>query len=279
MDFRSELVGCFSVGANGNPSVEMVEAAFRHHDMNFRYINCEVTPENLGSAVAGAKAMGWVGFNCSIPHKIEVIKYLDGLGESAKIIGAVNCTVLRDGKFIGENTDGKGFLTSLQAVTNPLGKSIVIFGAGGAARAVAVEVALAGAKSIVIVNRDPTRGEELVALINSRTKSQAPFRQWAGMFEIPQGIDIVVNATSIGMNPNSSAHLELDINSLQPNMIVADVVIDPPITHLIKAAQVRGCTALNGFGMLVNQGILGIKYWTGIDVDPEPMHERLRQLL
>ena len=279
MDFRSELVGCFSVGSNGNPSVEMVEAAFRHHDMNFRYINCEVTPENLGSAVAGAKAMGWVGFNCSIPHKIEVIKYLDGLGESAKIIGAVNCTVLRDGKFIGENTDGKGFLTSLQAVTNPLGKSIVIFGAGGAARAVAVEVALAGAKSIVIVNRDPTRGEELVALINSRTKSQATFRQWAGMFEIPQGIDIVVNATSIGMNPNSSAHLELDINSLQPNMIVADVVIDPPITHLIKAAQVRGCTALNGFGMLVNQGILGIKYWTGVDVDPEPMHERLRQLL
>ncbi len=279
MDFRSELVGCFSVGSNGNPSVEMVEAAFRHHDMNFRYINCEVTPENLGSAVAGAKAMGWVGFNCSIPHKIEVIKYLDGLGESAKIIGAVNCTVLRDGKFIGENTDGKGFLTSLQAVTNPLGKSIVIFGAGGAARAVAVEVALAGAKSIVIVNRDPTRGEELVALINSSTKSQATFRQWAGMFEIPQGIDIVVNATSIGMNPNSSAHLELDINSLQPNMIVADVVIDPPITHLIKAAQVRGCTALNGFGMLVNQGILGIKYWTGIDVDPEPMHERLRQLL
>lgn len=247
--------------------------------MNFRYINCEVTPENLGSAVAGAKAMGWVGFNCSIPHKIEVIKYLDGLGESAKIIGAVNCTVLRDGKFIGENTDGKGFLTSLQAITNPLGKSIVIFGAGGAARAVAVEVALAGAKSIVIVNRDPTRGEELVALINSRTKSQATFRQWAGMFEIPQGIDIIVNATSIGMNPNSSAHLELDINSLQPNMIVADVVIDPPITHLIKAAQVRGCTALNGFGMLVNQGILGIKYWTGIDVDPEPMHERLRQLL
>ena len=80
MDFRSELVGCFSVGSNGNPSVEMVEAAFRHHDMNFRYINCEVTPENLGSAVAGAKAMGWVGFNCSIPHKIEVIKYLDGLG-------------------------------------------------------------------------------------------------------------------------------------------------------------------------------------------------------
>jgi shikimate dehydrogenase len=279
MDFRSELVGCFSVGSNGNPSVEMVEAAFRHHGMNFRYINCEVTPENLGSAVAGAKAMGWVGFNCSIPHKIEVIKYLDGLGESAKIIGAVNCTVLRDGKFIGENTDGKGFLTSLQAVTNPVGKSIVIFGAGGAARAVAVEVALAGAKSIVIVNRDPTRGEELVALINSRTKSEATFRQWAGMFEIPQGIDIVVNATSIGMNPNSSAHLELDINSLQPDMIVADVVIDPPITHLIKAAQVRGCTALNGFGMLVNQGILGIKYWTGIDVDPEPMHERLRQLL
>jgi shikimate dehydrogenase len=279
MDFRSDLVGCFSVGSNGNPSVEMVEAAFRHHDINFRYINCEVTPENLGAAVAGAKAMGWIGFNCSIPHKIEVIKYLDGLGESAKIIGAVNCTVLRDGKFIGENTDGKGFLASLQAVTNPTGKSVVIFGAGGAARAVAVEVALAGAKSIVIVNRDFKRGQELAELINSKTKSHATHVHWTNTFKIPESTDIVVNATSIGMSPNRSARLELDTNSLQPNMIVADVVIDPPLTHLIQDAQAKGCTVLNGFGMLVNQGILGIKFWTGIDVDPEPMHERLRQLV
>jgi len=207
MDFRSDLVGCFSVGSNGNPSVEMVEAAFRHHDINFRYINCEVTPENLGAAVAGAKAMGWIGFNCSIPHKIEVIKYLDGLGESAKIIGAVNCTVLRDGKFIGENTDGKGFLASLQAVTNPTGKSVVIFGAGGAARAVAVEVALAGAKSIVIVNRDFKRGQELAELINSKTKSHATLVHWTDTFKIPETTDIVVNATSIGMSPNRSARL------------------------------------------------------------------------
>jgi hypothetical protein len=94
-DFRSELVGSFSEGSNGNPTVAMIEAAFRHHGLNWRYINCEVPPENLADAVKGARAMGWRGFNLSIPHKVTVIQHLDGLGESAAIMGAVNCAVNR----------------------------------------------------------------------------------------------------------------------------------------------------------------------------------------
>ena len=133
-DFRSELVGSFSEGSNGNPTVAMIEAAFRHHGLNWRYVNCEVPPEMLADAVKGARAMGWRGFNLSIPHKVAVIPLLDGLGESAAIMGAVNCGVNRDGRFIGENTDGKGFLKSLQEVVDPQGRSIVMFGAGGAAR-------------------------------------------------------------------------------------------------------------------------------------------------
>ena len=139
-------MGSFSEGSNGNPTVAMIEAAFRHHGLNWRYINCEVPPEKLGDAVKGARAMGWRGFNLSIPHKVTVIQHLDGLGESAAIMGAVNCAVNREGKLIGENTDGKGFLKSLMDVVDPKGKSIVMFGAGGAARAIGVELALAGAK-------------------------------------------------------------------------------------------------------------------------------------
>ena len=121
-----------------NPTVAMVEAAYQFHNLNFRYINCEVLPEQLENAVKGAKAMGWLGFNCSLPHKVEVIKYLDGLGESAALMGAVNCVVLRDGKYIGENTDGKGFLESLKTVVDPKGLNVAIIGAGGAARAITV---------------------------------------------------------------------------------------------------------------------------------------------
>jgi shikimate dehydrogenase len=136
----------------------MVEVAFRHHALNIRYINVEVGPEKLGEVVAGARAMAWIGFNCSLPNKVAAIERLDGLGESAKVIGAVNCVVLRDGKFIGENTDGKGFLRSVQEITPVKDKKIVLFGAGGAARAVAVELALAGAAKITIVNRSADRG-------------------------------------------------------------------------------------------------------------------------
>src|SRR5437868_2699554 len=138
----SELVGCMSQGAAGNPSVAMVEAAFVHQGLPWRYVNLEIPPAELPAAVRGARAMGFRGFNLSMPHKVTVIPLLDGLGESAALIGAVNCVVLRDGQLIGENTDGKGFLTSLRSVIDPGGKRIVLFGAGGAARAVAVELAM-----------------------------------------------------------------------------------------------------------------------------------------
>src|SRR5438552_1493662 len=136
---RPVRTGSFSTPAAGNPAVAMVEAAYRHHRLNARYLNCEVEPEALGDAVRGARAMGWAGFNCSIPHKVAVIGRLDGLGDSAAVIGAVNCVIRRNGRWIGANTDGQGFLTALRTVIDPAGRSLVLFGAGGAARAIAVE--------------------------------------------------------------------------------------------------------------------------------------------
>src|SRR3984893_2936894 len=141
----------------------MIEAAYEHHHIDARYINCDVVPEALGDAVRGARAMGWIGFNCSIPHKVSVIRYLDGLGSSAALIGAVNCVVRRDDRFVRETTYGQGFFTALRTVVGPSGKRVVLFGAGGAARAISVETALAGAATVTIVNRDPTRGSELAA--------------------------------------------------------------------------------------------------------------------
>jgi shikimate dehydrogenase len=270
--FLSELVGSFSQGAAGNPTVAMIEAAFRHHKLDWRYINCEVPPENLADAVKGARAMGWRGFNCSIPHKVAVIPHLDGLGESAAIMGAVNCAVNRDGKFIGENTDGKGFLKSLTEVVSPAGKAIVLFGAGGAARAIGVELALAGASAITLVNRDKARGETLVRLLNDKTKSKATYAAWTGPYAIPPGTDIVVNATSIGLEDGNAA-LNLDVASLKPGMVVADVIVNPPRTRLIRDAEVKGCTVIDGLGMLVNQGVISVKYWTGVDADPGVMRK------
>src|ERR1051325_12106866 len=146
-NFLHELVGSMSQGAAGNPTVAMIEAAFSHHGLHWRYINMEVAPEDLGVAVRGARAMGFRGVNCSLPHKVAVIRHLDGLGESASVMGAVNCVVRRGDQLIGENTDGKGFLEALRPLCDPRGKRVVVFGAGGAARAVTVELALSGASS------------------------------------------------------------------------------------------------------------------------------------
>jgi len=277
-NFLSRLTGSFAIPAAENPTVAMIEAAYRHHGLDIRYINCEVSPEKLGDAVRGARAMGWIGFNCSLPHKVAVIEHLDGLGESASVMGAVNCAVRRGDKFIGENTDGKGFLQSLREVADPADKSIVLLGAGGAARAIGVELALAGAKRITLVNRDAARGGALVDLLNHRTKAKATLVVWRGDYKIPDDADILVNSTSVGLFPDVDARVAIDPNSLHSAMVVADVIPNPPKTRLIRDAEARGCRVLDGLGMLVNQGVIGVKYWTGVDVDASVMRATLERL-
>jgi shikimate dehydrogenase len=276
--FLSVISGSFATPAAENPTVAMMEAAYEHHHINARYLNCEVAPDALADAVRGARAMGWVGFNCSIPHKVAVIKHLDGVGSSAALIGAVNCVVRRGDRYIGENTDGQGFLTALRTVADPAGKVFVLFGAGGAARAIAVEVALAGAVSITIVNRDPQRGSELVTLLNEKTHAKANLVVWDRAFRIPEASDIIVNATSIGLFPHVKDRLDIDLDTLRPGLVVADVIPNPPRTQLILDAEAHGCIALDGLGMLVNQGAINVRHWTGIDPETRVMRKKLEEI-
>lgn len=267
-----------------NPTVAMIEAAFHHHQLDWRYINCEVAPAHLADAVRGARAMGWAGFNCSLPHKVAVIEHLDGLGNSAALMGAVNCVVRRNGQYIGENTDGKGFLKSLQEHIDPQGKQVVMFGAGGAARAVSVELALAGVQKITVVNRSAERGRDLYELLNGKVKTatggilRTELVGWEGDFDIPAATAVVINATSIGLYPDVGARLALNLNTLKPAMVIADIIPNPPQTKLITDAAERGCTVIDGLGMLVNQGVISLKYWTGLDVDPAVMRAKVEEI-
>ena len=278
MNFLSELTGSFAQPCAENPTVAMVEAAYQHHNLDWRYINCEVAPADLADAVRGARAMGWAGFNCSLPHKVNVIPHLDGLGESANIMQAVNCVVRRDGKLIGENTDGKGFVQSLDGLIDPAGKSMVLLGAGGAARAIGVEMALAGVHDIRVVNRSVERGRQLCELLNDKTSASAAFELWDGDYGVPATTQIVVNATSIGLFPDVDARVKIDMSTLSADMLVADVIPNPPRTRLIREAAEIGCQVVDGLGMLVNQGIIGVKFWTGVDVDPGPMRKKLEDI-
>ncbi|MBM82419.1 MAG: shikimate dehydrogenase [Planctomycetaceae bacterium] len=276
--FKQDLTCVFGHPVAENPTQAMIEAAYQHHNLDWRYLTIEVLPQDLGDAVRGLRAMGFRGGNLTIPHKVEVIQHLDRTTEAAGLMGAVNC-IVRDGDdLVGENTDGKGFVQSLLEVTDPTGKNIVMFGAGGAARAIGVEVALAGASQITIVNRSAERGEGLVSLLNDKTDATANFIQWDGDYDIPDGTDVVINATSIGLFPDVDARIPLNTATLKPEMIVSDVIPNPPETRLVREANEIGCTVLDGLGMLVNQGVIGFKLWTGVDPDPSVMRAALEEV-
>lgn len=284
LNFKQELVGCFGFPVSENPTQAMIEPAFRDMGIDWRYLTLEVKPEDLPAAVAGARAFGFQGFNCTIPHKVAVIEHLDDLGESAELMGAVNCVVNRDGKLIGENTDGKGFVSSFRELADPSGKTMVLFGAGGAARAIGVEMALAGVKKIVLVNRSEERGRELESLFSGKLNDavggnlEVEYHDWAGDFSLPAETEIVVNATSIGLFPDVDARVALDLDSLTAEMVVADVIPNPPTTHLVRDAREKGCQVIDGLGMLVAQGVIGIEYWTGQSPDPTVMRRGLEEV-
>lgn len=276
-NFLSELTGSFSSPCNENPTVAMMEEAYRHQGINARYINCDVGKQQLEMAVAGAKAMGWRGFNCSIPNKQAILSYIDEVGTSAKVIGAVNCVIIREGKLTGENTDGKGFVEALKQQVDPEGKKLALLGAGGAARAIAVESALAGVSEITIINRDKAKGEDLAELINANTDAKATYVEWSSGLKVDKNFDILVNATSVGLD-DAEAMPDIDTDSLSEELFVADVIPNPPQTALLRAASDKGCRTLNGLNMLVNQGALNLAYWFDTTADKAPMRKVLQTL-
>ena len=281
-NYLDSLVGVFGHPAAENPGVVIQEAAFRALGLNlWRFLTIDVDPDKLEDAIKGLKAFKMRGINCTIPHKINVIPYLDELSESARLIGAVNTIVNTDGKLFGENTDGKGFMESLeQNGVDPKGKKIVILGAGGAARAVSVELSLAGAGSITIVNRpeDAHLAKSLMELLNRIMPNNA-FVTWDHTYAVPADTDILVNATSIGLYPNVDDIPNIDLDTILPTMFVQDVIPNPAITPFLRAAQARGARWNTGTGMLINQAALNIEMWTGLKPDKAVMLKALQEAL
>jgi shikimate dehydrogenase len=277
MSLLPALTGSFSTPAAGNPTVAIMEAAYHHHDIDARYLNCEVAAEHLGDAVRGATAMGWIGFNCSLPHKVAVIELMDELADSARLIGAVNCAIRSNGRWIGANTDGQGFLASLRPVAEPAGQRALILGAGGAARAIAVELALAGASEIWVANRNVSKASDIANLVSSATSSACSAIEWRSDLSVPESATLVVNATSLGLP--GSGEVRLNFDAIPAGLVVCDVIPNPPDTPFLQRARQAGATTVDGRGMLLNQAAINIKFWTDVDPDREVMGRALDQAI
>jgi shikimate dehydrogenase len=273
-----EVVCCLGQPVSGNPTQYMMEQAFAAADLDWKYLTFEVPPDKLADALKGLRALGFKGANFTIPHKVAVIPYLDVLSPTAQLMGAVNCVNRVGDQLFGDNTDGKGFCQSLREICDPRGLNVVMLGAGGAARAIAVELALAGVSQITVVNRGQDRGQALVDLLRQRTSAKAEFVPLAGDYAIPAEATVFINATSIGLG-DDSAQVPIKVDTLRPELIVADVVFNPPQTWLLRTAADRGCRTLDGLGMLVNQAVISFKIWTGIEPDAGVMRDALEEFL
>lgn len=275
---KTQLVGLFGHPVSHSQSPMMHNAAFSEKDLGFAYAAFDVDPDNLEDAVAGIRALGLKGINVTIPHKVAIMPMLDEIDPLAKRIGAVNTVVIENGRLIGYNTDGMGYVRSLVEETGiVLDQQIVtMVGAGGAARAVAFTLAEKGVKEIRIINRS----RERAAILAEHVGTIVPTRiveQGEGKDAIADS-SLLINTTSIGMLPNVQ---EMPVPSewLHNQLTVSDLIYNPLETRLLSEARAIGAAVHSGVGMFVNQGALAFELWTGQNAPTEIMREVVLQQL
>lgn len=293
MDIRQSITGHTKiVGVIGSPishsrSPQMHNAAISKAGLDFVYVPFHVSADAIDHAINGFRSINVIGINVTLPHKQSVIPFLTSISQEADLIGAVNTLTFSDDGIHGENTDAPGFLRAMNEnnIPIPIEKDVVVLGAGGSARAIVVALAIAGVKSITIVNRTILKAivlaEELTEKIGNNYDDknlEEIENNTDGTFDtvitgmgfddkhLPEAImkcAMLVNTSSSGMD--ESQPLLINQNWLQPETIVYDIVYTPPITKLLKAANENGCQTIEGIGMLVHQGAIAFERWTGVE--------------
>ncbi len=277
---NTRLVGLFGYPVRHTASPAFHNAAFESLGMDWVYLPFEVIPDQLFSAIEGIKALGFVGVNCTIPHKQAVMDFLDEISQEAEAIGAVNTIHIVNEKLKGYNTDGIGFMQSLCEIdpSGIKGKKLFIMGAGGAGRAVAIQSATEGAAKISLCDKDEERAETLTEHIRSRVNFKSvefiPSERSKISREVKDA-EVFVDATPLGMKEDDP--ISIDVEWLEPATLVVDLVYNPPKTPLLKAAEGRGCRTLNGLGMLLHQGAKSFEIWTGMDAPVDVMRSALEK--
>ncbi len=263
----SQVAGSFSTPATKDPSAAMMRRAFEDLGYPVEYLNLDISALRLGDAVTGARAMGWLGFLVGEPHKVSVVAHLDGLAESAAIIGSATVAARRGDALVGENTEGWALIEGVEEYVDPEHSRVVILGAGGAARAAAVEFARAGASHITIVNRRPARARQLAAALAGVEGLTVSVLGAQGRLRLPSTTDVLVNATPVGADHDPQPVLNLDYETLRPQMVVADYVASLGSTALLKEAAAVGAQTLDGIEIKARQGALAVRVWTNADAD------------
>jgi len=260
---KTKLYGIFGYPVEHTFSPGMHNAAFAKMRIDACYVPFAVSPDHLGDAVNAVAALGLRGLNITVPHKEKIIALLDELSEEARLIGAVNTVQILDGKLIGHNTDGRGFIRSLRenAGFNPKRRTVLLIGSGGAARAVGFSLALAGVRKVFLSDVDAAKADTLARDIRKKTGIDAVAVAVDSLSEAAAAADCLINATPLGLKKTDPLPFKKDF--IQKRHLICDLVYNPAETALLKAAKDRGAKRLPGIGMLLYQGVIAFEIWTG----------------
>lgn len=249
----------------------MHNTAFLRLQLEHHYHAFDIAPQRLADGIKALRILNVSGFNVTIPHKVEVMKYLDEVDQEAALIGAVNTVVNMDGRLIGYNTDGRGYVESLKCVLKkPLPENkVLVIGAGGAARAIITSMVLQGVKEIDIINRTIEKAK-LIKENCSQFEAKIDLYSLNDLKVDLSRYNIIINTTSIGMYPNVE-DVPLPVKSVRPGSIFSDLIYNPLQTRWLQQAEEKGALVHNGVGMFVQQGALAFEMWTGIKPNIEQM--------
>jgi shikimate dehydrogenase len=265
--------------AAGNPTQYLLEQAFDRNGFDWRFMTFEVEPERLGDAMRGVRALGFHGVKIGEPFQAIVAEHIDERTESAQKSGSINCITVRNGKLVGDNTEGAAFATLVRQQLDPVGRPVTIIGAGRLARVIAMTLAAGGATPITIASRNATSGQQLVESIQQESAATARYVPLGSEAQIVNSeTAVLVNATSLGSS-KPEAKLPVDVQSLGPKLLVAEVAYNVGRTWLTAQAAQQGCRIIDGLALYVEQTALALRAWTGVMPDTVAMREAAEEFL
>lgn len=282
---RTRLLGLIGspVAHSGSPA--MYNYAFARLGVDYAYLAFDIPPQGVAEAMAAIRTLNMKGFNITMPHKVAILPYLDGVAPEVELIGAANTVVQQaDGRYIGYNTDGKGFVYDLEAHGYSIkGKKLLILGAGGASTSIQAQCALDGAAGLWVFNRKSPTFDRALAMAD-KIRAAVPgcpvqvcdLADRAALLAAAADCDILINTTSVGMHPHADSCPVADevLDALRPGTLVSDIIYNPPRTLLLEKAAARGCPTVNGKGMLLWQGVEAFRLYTGITAPVKEVREK-----
>jgi shikimate dehydrogenase len=264
---QKQMTGMLGHPVAENPIDRMFDAVYAHYGLPWQFWKNDIASEaDLALAVQALRPLGYRGVGITVPWKVAVMPLLDAVDDDVRAIGAANYLTIEDGRLIGHNNDGKGVVKAIEKITPLAGQRVVMLGAGGAGRAMAVELAWAGAAQLTLVTRRQDQGEEVAATVTRASGVPAVWQPWQGEVSVPAGTTLLMNATHLGCAPELEP-VPLQWQSVDPACTVVDVITNPRITPFLATAQARGCPVVDGVEMLVQLAMQIFQRWTGVSPD------------